>query len=223
MADTHDTIDGLLAEFRGYSAGMPASYHVTMSWADFRKMLARFDAAHKRELAVYVLAIAKLRGALVKCRDIALLWQADEAAGVAGTTDKPHARSAAEAMIDIEFEINAALFATATAEKLSAVGDAAKLREAIMEIRRAMMKDSGAGPATELHATIDAITQAALAAPATTAPMRNCDRFKTAAEAIDAYQDLTGDQLATDSGMKEWVEFAVWLFAPATEKEGGAK
>ena len=50
MADTHDTIDGLLAEFRGYSAGMPASYHVTMSWADFRKMLDRFDAAHKLEI-----------------------------------------------------------------------------------------------------------------------------------------------------------------------------
>ena len=131
MADTHDKIDGLLAEFRGYSAGMPPSYHVTMSWADFRRMLDRFDAAHRRELAVYVLAIAKLRGALVKCRDIALLWQVDEAAGVAGTTDKPHARSAAEAVIDIEFEINAALFATATAEKLSAVGDAAKLREAL--------------------------------------------------------------------------------------------
>ena len=49
MAQTHDTIDGLLAEFRGYSAGMPASYHVTMSWADFRKMLDRFDAAHKRD------------------------------------------------------------------------------------------------------------------------------------------------------------------------------
>ena len=49
MADTHDTIDGLLAEFRGYSAGMPPSYHVTMNWADFRKMLDRFDAAHKRE------------------------------------------------------------------------------------------------------------------------------------------------------------------------------
>ena len=49
MADTHDTIDGLLAEFRGYSAGMPASYHVTMSWADFRKMLDRLEAAHKRE------------------------------------------------------------------------------------------------------------------------------------------------------------------------------
>ena len=49
MAQTNDTIDGLLAEFRGYSAGMPPSYHVTMSWADFRVMLDRFDAAHKRE------------------------------------------------------------------------------------------------------------------------------------------------------------------------------
>ena len=51
MAATNDTIDGLLAEFRGYAAGMPDSYHVTMSWADFRKMLDRFDAAHKRELS----------------------------------------------------------------------------------------------------------------------------------------------------------------------------
>ena len=50
MAATNDTIDGLLAEFRGYSAGMPASYHVTMSWADFRVMLDRFDAANKREV-----------------------------------------------------------------------------------------------------------------------------------------------------------------------------
>lgn len=50
MADTNDTIDGLLAEFRGYAAGMPPSYHVTMSWADFRRMLDRFDAAHKREV-----------------------------------------------------------------------------------------------------------------------------------------------------------------------------
>ena len=48
MADTNDTIDGLIAEFRGYSAGMPPSYHVTMSWHDFRKMLDRFDAAWKR-------------------------------------------------------------------------------------------------------------------------------------------------------------------------------
>jgi hypothetical protein len=60
MAKTNDTIDGLLAEFRGYSAGMPPSYHVTMSWADFRKMLDRLEAAHKRERG----DSAKLREAL---------------------------------------------------------------------------------------------------------------------------------------------------------------
>ena len=49
MAETHDTIKGLLAEFRGYTAGMPDSYHVTMSWHDFRRMLNRFEAAYKRE------------------------------------------------------------------------------------------------------------------------------------------------------------------------------
>ena len=68
MAQTHDTIDGLLAEFRGYSAGMPPSYHVTMSWADFRRMLDRLEAAHKRERG----DVAKLREALGKLR--AELW-----------------------------------------------------------------------------------------------------------------------------------------------------
>ena len=64
MRETHDTIDGLLAEFRGYAAGMPPSYHVTMSWADFRKMLDRFEAANKRERG----DAAKLREA---CANIA--------------------------------------------------------------------------------------------------------------------------------------------------------
>lgn len=54
---------------------------------------------------------AAMREALEKCREIALQWQADEADGVAGTIDKPSARSAAEAVMDMEFEINAALSA----------------------------------------------------------------------------------------------------------------
>ena len=209
MAETHDTIKGLLVEFRGYAAGMPPSYHVTMSWHDFRVMLNRFEAAHKRERGdsakmrevmkrvhdylgelirdnlvddtprasdladdVYdaihgihstaekssaVGDCAKLREALVKCREIALQWQADEAAGVAGTTDKPHARSAAEAVIDMEFEINAAL----------------------------------------------------------TAPPRNCDRFATVDEAIGAYRQTHKYMVVN--------VFLDWLFAQATEKEGGAK
>lgn len=61
MAETHDTIKGLLAEFRGYAAGMPPSYHVTMSWADFRKMLDRFEAANKRECEIADAKIADLQ------------------------------------------------------------------------------------------------------------------------------------------------------------------
>ena len=100
---------------------------------------------------------AKLREALVKCREIALQWQADEAAGVAGTTDKPHARSAAEAVVDMEFEIDAAL----------------------------------------------------------AAPPRNCDVYNN--ESCRMAYHLHGDGLMTMQA------FADWLFAPAAEKEGGAK
>ena len=67
MADTHDTIKGLLAEFRGYAAGMPDSYHVTMSWADFRKMLTRFEWAHDHDIATATEASARaVVGACVK-------------------------------------------------------------------------------------------------------------------------------------------------------------
>ena len=75
MRETHDTIDGLLAEFRGYAAGMPASYHVTMSCRDIRLMLDRFDAARKRERG----DCAKMREALGKLR--AELWNNTVIAG----------------------------------------------------------------------------------------------------------------------------------------------
>jgi hypothetical protein len=75
MAQANDTIDGLLAEFRGYSAGMPPSYHVTMSWHDFRVMLDRFDAAHRREVAttkesLAVGDVSKLREAVKAVVDV---------------------------------------------------------------------------------------------------------------------------------------------------------
>ena len=56
-----ETIADIIAEFRGYSAGMPASYHVTMSWADFRRMLDRLDAAHKREVDMLAQLVEDLR------------------------------------------------------------------------------------------------------------------------------------------------------------------
>ena len=67
MAETHDTIKSLLAEFRGYAAGMPPSYHVTMSWHDFRVMLNRFEAAHDHDVETATEASARaVVGACVK-------------------------------------------------------------------------------------------------------------------------------------------------------------
>lgn len=134
-----------------------------------KELAYRLESAHKREAG----DAAKLREALVKCREIALQWQADEAAGVAGTTDKPHARSAAEAVVDMEFEINAALSATP----------------------------------------------------------RNCDRFATVDEARKAHEVIcekygkchNGCPLNNEEHYSAFDCFEAWLFAPATEREGGAK
>jgi len=45
----NETHADIIAELRGYSSGMPPSYHVTMTWHDFRIKLDRIEAAHKRE------------------------------------------------------------------------------------------------------------------------------------------------------------------------------
>lgn len=52
-------------------------------------------------------------------------------------------------------------------------------------------------------------------------PHRKCYRFKTAAEAIDAYQDSHHDRLSVDSTSGEWIIFLTWLFGdeqPETER-----
>ena len=70
MSDTNDTVDGLLAEFRGYSAGMPPGYHVTMSWRDFRVMLNRFEAAHDHDVDTATDAASRsVVGACVKLQE----------------------------------------------------------------------------------------------------------------------------------------------------------
>jgi len=75
---------------------------------DIRLEAARLEAALMRECG----DAAKLREALMKCQEITLQWQADERLGVAGSIEKPEARSASDALIDIEFVANAALDAT---------------------------------------------------------------------------------------------------------------
>lgn len=143
-----ETIADIVAEFRGYAAGMPDSYHVTISWADFRKMLDRFDAAHRRES-----------------------------------------------------------------------GDRAKLREAVGYILK--YADSVACRDHDEHTRhyIDQIRKWAQSALA--APPRNCDRFASAEEAWNAYDEWVESYRAKGE-VPPFNEFG-WLFAPATEKEGGAK
>lgn len=46
--EEHETIADIIREMRGYSYGMPPSYHMTMSWHDFGRLLDRLEAAAKR-------------------------------------------------------------------------------------------------------------------------------------------------------------------------------
>ena len=79
-----------------------------------------------------------------------------------------------------------------------------KLREALIEIREAMMKDSGMGPTTELHTVIDMVTQECLAMP-----RRNCDVGTTDEQrdrfykVIDSYRNQHGND---KKGIFEWLQ-----------------
>lgn len=132
MSKANETIADIIAEMRERAEAMQTHGTTHGVKLAVREFADRIEAAWKREKAEWEAAAcafvsdavmsgkvavehapfgnaAAMREALEKCREIALQWQADEADGVAGTTDKPSARSAAEAVIDMEFEINAAL------------------------------------------------------------------------------------------------------------------
>ena len=102
-------------------------------------------------------------------------------------------------------------------------GDAAKLREALKLCLRGMcgycrMDAEARGMTTECVNGCEVMlgAKAALAAPP-----RNCDRFVSAEEAWDAYDEWV-DSYRAQGKTEPFNEFG-WLFAPATEKEGGAK
>lgn len=107
---------------------------------------------------------------------------------------------------------------TATAEKSSAVGDCAKMREALEATLKLFwdMHNANRSPqSNQAYAVIRQI-KAALAAPP-----RNCDRFQSASDAWDAY-DAFVDSYRAQSKTEPLNEFG-WLYAKATEKEGDAK
>lgn len=114
-----------------------------------------------------------LREMALNCYNIACQWEADERMGVAGTTDKPEARSASEAMMEIQHQLRYGLSKTETT-----TGNAAKLREALRAI-----KDINDGRHHDAHGyEINDIIEEALAEPP-----RNCD-VGTAEEQSDRFQ-----------------------------------
>ena len=172
MADTHDTINGLIAEFRGYSAGMPASHHVMMSWADFRRMLDCFEAALKRERA-------KIEA---------------DALAVGGIVE---------------------------AERKRERGDCAKLREALKLCAKGMcgfciMDAEARGMSTECVNGCEALRKAKAALAA---PPRNCDKYATYNDAMQAFDAFVREQ-GKLGFINLYTESFKWLFASATEKKG---
>ena len=110
-------------------------------------------------------------------------------------------------------------------------GDCAKLREALKHIKdrlphmlqymRVHWEDASAGGYfDELMLVIDA---------ALDDPPRNCDRFATLDEAREAHEAICekygvcriGCPLNNEEHYSAFDCFEAWLFAPATEKEGG--
>ena len=96
------------------------------------------------------------------------------------------------------------------AYKREASGNTAALHEALKPVKRYL--DGYTVNILELRRTVDA---------ALTAPARNCDRFAISEEAWDAYDEWVESYRA--KGETEPLNEFGWLFAPATEKEGGAK
>jgi hypothetical protein len=185
MSDTNDTVDGLLAEFRGYSAGMPPGYHVTMSWHDFRVMLNRLEAAHEREL-------------LTKPAENVNSASASDTAGNSGNAAK--LREALERVLCWLKRMNAEPLDTLAVSEFTP-------SYAVNRTAKSIIEDN------DYH--ISQITAAL------SAPPRNCDRFASAEEAWDAYDEWV-ESYRSKGKTEPFNEFG-WLFAHATEKEGGAE
>jgi len=112
--------------------------------------------------------------------------------------------------------VEAARRREATAEKSSAVGNAAAMREAILAIKDINDRRPHDADGYEINDIINA---------ALSAPARNCDRFNTgdpmkdAEDAYDAWQRYCDDPTIPPSCKIESA-FKQWLFAPAAERKG---
>ena len=197
MAKENETIADIVAEMRGDGHTGPAD---ALEWVRIKleHYADRLDAAHKRELDALKQRCAEL-DAEVAAKDEVIKRLND------AISEEQRRKMA-------------------TAENPSAVGDAAKLREALCEILSYIESfhkyiTPGKGKKlTALFAVADTIrgkTKAALAAPP-----RNCDKYPTFNDAIRALADKRGWHDAKWD-IERYCILASWLYAPY--EEGGAK
>lgn len=94
-------------------------------------------------------------------------------------------------------------------------GNAAELREALTKILN--LTNS-----LDENCAVDPVEIRDIAKAALSAPPRNCDKYPTFNDAIRALADKRGWHDAKWNSERYCI-LASWLYAPATEKEGGAK
>lgn len=107
----------------------------------------------------------------------------------------------------------------ATAKKSLVVGDAAKLREALVNISK--YADCSAMRQHDEHTQhyIEQIRKWAEAALA--APVRNCEKYKTPEDCMRAFVSYVRKH-GKLGFIHPYTEVVKWLLAPATEQEGGS-
>ena len=109
------------------------------------------------------------------------------------------------------------------------LGDAAKLREALVQAELFVGNIVRHGhqtlvPGDKCTACDGAEELRDMICAALAEPVRNCDRFATVDEARKAHEEYRGDYIMRASNKFDFpMKFEAWLFAPATEKEGGEK
>jgi len=216
MAETQETIADIIAEKRRQADKIErncaemmkrgkkiSDCYVRELVADIRREADRLEEAHKREA---VTDCNQLREALNRLDDLLYIGADGEVHGALGKAS------------EIERTVKAALAAHATAEKPSAVGDVAKLREALKLCLRCMcgycrMDAEARGMTKECVNGCEALL---MAKAALAAPPRNCDKVKTSWDVLKKWHEW----LDTANDIVRMLD---WLLAPATEKEGGAK
>ena len=205
----HETIADIIAEMRGfkrYAASDSSDCRYVAYWL-YQTFADRLEAAYKRESeSITPKSDPDWKDICAKCKDGDIEPKHCEYYGEPNGCNSP---------IYGEHPI---------AEKSSAVGDAAKLREAVIKTQSVIAKcmdilnkipECGYNGliddvADELCGLLEEHIKAALAAPP-----RNCDRPKcvTSKAAQDVWRKEDGGKTA----------YHEWLLAAATEKEGGAK